>query len=149
MNDAGNAVVAVGPILVQVRQGELTPEVIDRIAEIGTLIRAVNRGRLGFLAVIEPEAPTPSEAATSRQREVIMRFSERRVAPVAVVNVTESAQAMVGRIRSREYARRGASLHFTDDLEDAAAWLAAEVEGVDPDAVLAGVAEARRQLGAG
>ena len=149
LSDGGNVVMAVGPILVQVRGGALTRDVIDRIASLGGLVRASNRGRLGFLAVMEVGAPMPTEEANLRQREVIKRFSEKRIAPIAIVNMEESVMASVSRVRSREYARQGASIHFARDIEDAARWLAAEIDGVDVDAVIAAVEAARRELSEG
>ncbi|MGE0786362.1 MAG: hypothetical protein AB7S26_11785 [Sandaracinaceae bacterium] len=96
----GTSLVRHANFLVQVRRGELTSRVLDRISE-ETERLGVGLTRGAFVGVVEESAEMPSRALRERQRRLISDWMERTDSRLAAVILGDTVGAKLIRTVSR------------------------------------------------
>lgn len=145
LSDRGNVFARKGQLLVQVRCGAISVELIDRVLAEVRLMLASTRGPCGFIAVLEPSAPTPSLAVRERQRQIVKASETIGDVKMALVVVGEGVQAMLTRTISRAILHQSKKHRVVDDVAEAARWVSPHIGAPVLD-VVAVVQEARRLL---
>lgn len=143
LSEDGNLFARQDRLLVQVRRGRITIEVLDRIgAEVRAMLASV-RGPTGFVAVLEPTAETVSLAVRERQRLIVKATETQGDVKMALVVVGDGIQASLSRSIARALLHRNHRLKVAHDVDGAAQWVSAHI-GIHARDVVAAVQESRR-----
>lgn len=137
----------VGNVLVQVRRGQLTLDLLDMVVSHGRSTRLQHGGGMCLLGVIEEQAPVPDSAVRKRQAEVAASMLADPTSRAAIVVLGQSTTASLKRavMRLVVSGRHARQCRIFDDIEPAIGWLDAEC-GLDAVAVRAMIARLRRAL---
>lgn len=143
VHDRANVAAIYGPLLAQVRRGDITTEVIERIEQVSRFAFVRRTGPVGLIAIMEEGATIPSGQVRERQRVAFETLLKSPRSPfVAYVIVGGGVGATLLRSVLRIYLRGMPRVHCADDVESAARWVAAQVERPATD-ILAFVEYAR------
>ena len=113
-------------VLCQVRQGELTGEVLARVEK--NLVPFLVPGRVfGALLVVEAAAPLPSTEVRSKQRELMGALTHIRTARIAVISLGDDLVSLVGRSSGRVLAAQMPNTKLFADVPTGAKWLSTEL----------------------
>ena len=149
VRDAGNLVARHRNVLIQVRSGEMTKAILERIESAALLARASAGGNVAMVAVIEDGATLASNEIRTAQATVVKRMlRDPRTYFVTVVagqTIANQAIQTVMRLLLLGVPR----LRSVGTVEEAVAWVAASIEGVEVGPLRAAIVEARAMLARG
>jgi hypothetical protein len=146
VRDAGNLVARHRNVLIQVRSGEMTRPILERIESAALLARASAGGNVAMLAVIEEGATLASNDVRAAQAAVVKRMlrdprtyfvtvvAGQTIANQAIQTVMRMLLIGVPRLRS------------VGTVDEAVTWVIARIDGVEAAPLRAAVAEARAML---
>jgi hypothetical protein len=130
-------------LLIQVRRGVLTVDVIERIAIEGNLTRARHSGRpIALVSVVEASAVMTSAEVRARSRAVIRGFAEHRGTAIALVIEGEGAAPSIVRTMTRALLIGQPQLRTAPTVEGIALWVADHL-GIHSADVIESVARVR------
>jgi hypothetical protein len=128
ISNADHGIALVGNVLVQVRRGPLTLELLESVAGWGRAARLKQGGSLGLLGVIEEQAAMTTAPVRSKQNEIARSLLVDPRTRVAIVYVGDGAVAMMKRTIGRLIAGSiTGQRRVFDDIPPAIAWMAAEL----------------------
>lgn len=140
----GNLQARFGNVLLQIRTGKLTLEMLDAIERGARLTRASStRGKVGAIVIVDEGAELGDAAARKRQRELLREMLADKRSYVAVVVYGDGIRAPLIRTVTRMLTRGIDRLHWSDTPEDAIRWLCRELGNIDPGDLGKAVEEAR------
>jgi hypothetical protein len=146
VHDAGNLVARHRNVVIQVRSGDMTPAILQRIESAALLARASAGGSVGAVAIIEDGASLASAEVRKEQAAVVRRLlRDPRTHFVTVIagdTVANRAINSVMRLLLLGVPR----LRSVSTIEEAIAWLVAHVEGVAASELRAAIEDARTRL---
>jgi hypothetical protein len=94
---AGNVLLRADRVLVQVRLGALTPEVLGAIEVPVRRLLQASKEPVGFIAILDESAPVADAEIRARQRSVITQLVARGNARLAVVIMGDGVGATLRR----------------------------------------------------
>jgi hypothetical protein len=142
----GSWLYTAGSLFIQVRRGELGVDTFDRIIAALQRQRArMPRGAVHASIVLTEEgAPIPPEAVRIRQRAFVGEYLKDRNARLVAVVLGQTVDASLLRSASRGVVPSHPQLRVMSTIEEACAWLGAEL-GRAPAELVDAIAEARER----
>jgi hypothetical protein len=145
----GNLVARYRNVVLQVRSGDMTLPILQRIESAALLARASAGGSVGAIAIIEEGASLASADVRAAQAALVRRLlKDPRTHFVTVVvgqTVANRAITSVMRLLLLGVPR----LRSVGTIEEAIAWLVTHVEGVSAGELRVAIEDARARLRAG
>jgi hypothetical protein len=145
----GNLLARHRNVVIQIRSGAMTREILQRMESAALLARATSGSSVGAIAVIEEGAELASAEVRREQAVVVRRLlGDPRTHFVSVVvgqSVANRAITSVMRLLLLNVPR----LKQAATIDDAVTWLVQHVENVDARALHVAIGEARARLRAG
>jgi hypothetical protein len=139
----GHVLLRHGDVLVQVRDGPMTHEVLGTYEAHLRHLGATTKGPVGFVVVVEPGADIPPADVRARQKAFIGHMLEKANARLVVVIEHSGVKGTVMRTIARLVAPGHRAVKITSTVTEACRLLAEHVPGTDRKALEADVAEAR------
>ncbi len=146
VHEEGNLLVQYRSALIQVRSGEMTPRVLDRLESASRLARASFAGNVGAVTIIEDGAPLGSAPMRAKQAALIKSLlRDPRTYLVSTVIgdsvVTRSIQTVM-RLLLIGVPR----IRVTRTIDEAADWLSEKLGTVTPTELKTAIGRARAIL---
>jgi hypothetical protein len=125
--EPANVLAAAPPLVVQVRRGVLTDEVLSHLEAVmldlrGRLLRGGKP--MGFVAVLEATAAVANDEVRARQRRVIESWMGGVDARIAAMVVGDGLTPMLQRTVARGVMFGDPRVRVTKTTDEAAAWIA-------------------------
>jgi hypothetical protein len=149
VHDAGNLLARHRNIVLQIRSGEMTGEILDRIESAALLARAASGGSVGAIAVIEEGATLAPAAVRARQAAIVKQLLKDPRTHFATVVVGQSVANRAITTVMRLLLLNVPRLRSFTTIDEGIDWLVQHVDGVEPRALRAAVEDARARLRAG
>lgn len=115
------------PLLVQVRRGPMTLDVLELIEQQARTLRrrfAEPKRRVAFASILEEGAPVASNEVRARQRVLIETLMEGLDARIVVAVMGDGVSSMLQRSVARGLMFAHPRVRVAKSPEDAAAWIA-------------------------
>lgn len=146
VKNEGNLLARYGNIVLQIRSGAMTLEMLQKMESAALLARAASAGPVGAIAIIEESASLASSDIRARQAQVVKRLlSDTRTHFVTVI-VGESVATRAISAVMRLLLIGTPRLKSVGTIDEAVDWLAPRVGTVTPSELRLVISEARAAL---
>lgn len=125
-NEGGTVVASNGNLMVQLRVGELTEEIIERVETQARLVRASTRGPSAALIVVTESAPLADGSLRERQGQLVVEFLRDPRTRMALVIEGDSVPHTMARAAARTSKTKNLQVFGT--VTQAGAWLSPHIE---------------------
>lgn len=144
IHNADHGIASLGSVMVQVRRGVMTMELLEAIAGFARASRVIHRGVMASLSILEEGAPMPAPEVRKRQGEIILSLLSDPSARNALVICGQGTLDAVRRATMRVTSQPKASqVRLFETPALAVGWLS-QGAGVESAALLALVERLRR-----
>ena len=127
LNVGGNVLATLPSVLVQVRRGAMTLQDYGALVAHARRLVGTTKGNMAFIAVIEPEAESPSPEVRARQKEFIGQVVERLDVRMGVVILGNDISATMRRTMARVLVPGHGRLRVVATVPEACGFVAAHV----------------------
>lgn len=147
LDNDDHSVASVANVVVQVRRGQLTNDVLESIIVFSRAARVRSGGAFGILSILEPQAPMPAAEVRKRQKELVsVMLSDANTYQALVLlgdSPTVSAQRAIARTTPHSF---DSQFTFHAEIEPAILWMSKQIK-TDAQLLRATIERLRRVSG--